>query len=146
MKLAKWDPLQELEDVFGRYFKHVSRPVPDRQELLETGEWAPRVDIAETDAGFSIKMELPEIKKEDVRITVDNGVLSIRGERRQKKEEKGVQYHRVERQYGSFVRSFSLPDNVAQEQIEGAFKDGVLSLSIPKTEVRSPKQVEIAIK
>lgn len=145
MKLSIWDPLKEMEDVFSRYLKPSNQVSMGKQDLLATGDWAPRADISETATEFTVKLDLPEVKKEDVKITVDNGVLSIRGERRQKKEDKGTQYHRVECNYGNFVRSFSLPDNIVGEQIEAAFKNGVLILSIPKTEESKPKLIEVAI-
>ena len=107
---------------------------------------APRVDIAETDKEFSIKAEIPEVKKEDVKVTVDNGVLTIRGERKQEKEEKDKKFHRVERFYGSFMRSFTLPDNVDESKIEASFKDGMLNLTIPKTEATKPKAIDVKIK
>jgi HSP20 family protein len=113
---------------------------------MTTGDWAPRVDIAETDKEFSIRAEIPEVKKEDVKVTVDNGVLSLRGERKQEKEEKGKKFHRIERFYGSFTRSFTLPDNVDESKIEASYKDGMLYLTIPKTEETKPKAIDVKIK
>ncbi|THB80982.1 MAG: Hsp20/alpha crystallin family protein [Desulfobacteraceae bacterium] len=146
MKLSTWDPLKEMEDVITRYLKPANRLSMNKQDLLATGDWAPRADILETDSEFTVKLDLPEVKKDDVKITVDNGVLSIRGERKQEKEEKGTQYHRIECHYGNFVRSFSLPDNVAEDQIEAVYENGVLFLAIPKTEESKPKQIEVTIK
>jgi len=112
MQLTKWDPFREMEDMFERS----SRPFGWRhrggQELMTSGDWVPRVDIAETDKEFIIKAELPEVKKDEVSVTVDNGVLTLRGERKQEKEEKGKKFHRVERFYGSFTRSFTLTGGV----------------------------------
>ena len=146
MKLSIWDPLKEMEDVFSRYLRQSNRQSMQKQDLLATGEWAPRADIAETDEKFTVKVDLPEIKKEDVKITINNGVLSIRGERKQEKEDKNTQYHRVERYYGTFLRSFSLPDNIAEDQIEAVFKNGALTIAIPKTEESKLKQIEVSIK
>lgn len=146
MKLTKWDPFREIDDMFTKYLTHYNRPSLGNQELLASGDWAPRADIAETDLDFTIKVEVPEIKREDIKITIDNGVLNIRGERKREKEDKGVKYHRVERHYGSFLRSFSLPDNVAEEQIDAQFKEGVLTLRLPKMEKSKPKRIEIAVK
>jgi HSP20 family protein len=109
-------------------------------------DWAPRVDIAETENEFIIKAEIPEVKKEEVKISVDNGVLSIRGERKQEKEEKGKKFHRIERYYGSFTRSFTLPDNVDETKIEASFKDGMLNIQIPKSEKSKPKALDVKIK
>lgn len=146
MKLTKWDPFREMEDMFDRYTRALSWPQRGSQEVIATGDWAPRVDIAETDKDFSIKAEIPEVKKEDVKVTVENGVLTIRGERKQEKEEKNKKFHRVERFYGSFTRSFTLPDNVDESKIEASFKDGMLNLQIPKTEETKPKAFEIELK
>lgn len=147
MQLTKWDPFQELEDMFGRYSKSLGWPRRGRhQEVMTSGDWAPRVDIAETDKEFTIKAEIPDVKKEDVKVSIDNGVLSIRGERKQEKEEKDKKFHRVERFYGSFTRSFTLPDNVDETKIEASFKDGMLNLKIPKTTASKPKAIDVKIK
>jgi HSP20 family protein len=115
------------------------------QGLITTGDWSPRVDISETDNEFVVKAEIPEVKKEDVKVSVDNGVLTIQGERKQEKEEKGKKFHRVERYYGSFVRSFTLPDNVDETKVKATFKDGMLSLQIPKTAETKPKAIEVKV-
>lgn len=145
MQLTKWDPFREMEDNFDRFSKSLGWPRRGRQERLVTGEWAPRVDITETEKEFSIKAEIPDVKKEDVKISVDNGVLTLTGERKQEKEEKGKKFHRVERFYGSFSRSFALPENTDESKIKASFKDGMLSLSIPKTKKSKPKGIEVKI-
>lgn len=146
MQLTKWDPFREMEDVFDRYSKALSWPRLGGQEIMNRGDWAPRVDISETEKEFIIKAEIPEVKKEEVKISVDNGVLNIRGERKQEKEEKGKKFHRVERYYGSFTRSFTLPDNVDETKIEASFKDGMLNLQIPKSKESKPKAIDVKIK
>ena len=146
MQLTRWDPFREMEDMFDRYSRALSRPRRGSQEVMATGDWAPRVDIAETDKEFSIKAEIPDVKKEDVKVSVDNGVLTIKGERKQEKEEKNKKFHRVERFYGSFTRSFTLPDNVDESKIEASFTDGMLNLTIPKTEETKPKAIDVKIK
>lgn len=146
MKPAKYNPYREIDELFSKYLTNFNRPSLGNQELIASGDWAPRVDIAETDLDFTIKVEAPEIKREDIKITIDNGVLNIRGERKRKEEDKSVKYHRIERHYGSFVRSFSLPDNVTEEKIEAGFKDGVLTIRLPKTEKSKPKQIEVTVK
>jgi HSP20 family protein len=146
MKLTKWDPFREMENVVDLYNRALSWPRRGSQEVMAPGDWAPRVDIAETDKEFSIKAEIPEVKKEDVKVSVDNGVLTIKGERKQEKEEKNKKFHRIERFYGSFTRSFTLPDNVDESKIEASFKDGVLNLSIPKTAETKPKAIDVKIK
>ena len=146
MQLTKWDPFREMEDVFDRYTRAIGWPRRGTQEVVAAGDWAPRVDIAETENEFTIKAEIPEVKKDDVKVTVDSGVLTIRGERKQEKEEKDKKFHRVERYYGSFTRSFTLPDNVDESKIEASFKDGMLNLKIPKTEAAKPKAIEVKVK
>jgi len=146
MQLTKWDPFREMEDVFDRYSKALSWPRLGGQEIMNRGDWAPRVDISETEKEFIIKAEIPEVKKEEVKISVDNGVLNIQGERKQEKEEKGKKFHRVERYYGSFTRSFTLPDNVDETKIEASFKDGMLNLQIPKSKESKPKAIDVKIK
>jgi HSP20 family protein len=142
MAIVRW---REIEDMFDRYARTVGQPRVGGQEAVATGDWAPRVDIAETEKAFVIKAEIPEVKKEDVKVIVDNGVLTIRGERKQEKEEKGKKFHRVERYYGSFTRSFTLPDNVDETKIKATFKDGMLNLQIEKTEEAKPKTIEVKV-
>ena len=108
-------------------------------------EWAPPVDITEDDKEYLIKTELPEVRKEDVKVTVENGILSISGERKFEKEAKGKKYHRVERAYGNFVRSFGLPDDVDANKVDAKFSDGVLTVHVAKSEAAKPKQVEIKV-
>lgn len=147
MKITKWDPFQELEDVFSRYGKSLSWPGKGiHQEVMATGDWSPRVDIAETEKEFMIKAEVPDIKKEDIKIAIDNGILTIRGERKQEKEDKDKKFHRIERSYGSFLRSFTLPENVDEKKVEATFKDGMLTLEIPKTAESKQKSIEVKIK
>ena len=144
MALVKWDPWREIDDMFDRYTR-AGLARGGSQQIARAGDWAPRVDIVETDTAFVIKAEAPEVKKEDVKVTVDNGVLTVAGERKQEKEEKGKTFHRIERQYGSFTRSFTLPDNVDEANIKATFKDGMLSLEIPKTEAVKPKAIEVKV-
>jgi HSP20 family protein len=135
-----------MEDMFDRYSKAVGWPRQGSQETMAGGDWAPRVDVAETDKAFSIKAEIPEVKKEDVKVTLDKGVLTIRGERKQEKEEKDKKYHKIECYYGSFSRSFTLPDNIDETKIEATFKDGMLKLMIPKTKDVKSKEIEVQFK
>jgi HSP20 family protein len=134
-----------MEYMLDRYARAVGQPRAGSQEIIATGDWAPRVDIAETDKAFEIKADIPEVNKEDVKVTVHNGVLTVQGERRQEEEETGKKFHRVERYYGSFTRSFTLPDNVDETKIGASFKDGVLNLQIQKTEETKPKSIEVKV-
>jgi HSP20 family protein len=146
--LTRWEPLKELEDLQNRLSSLFGRaPVrrPDGKEEITLAEWAPVADIIEDDKEYVVKAELPEVKKEDVKVTVEKGVLTISGERKLEKEEKNKKYHRVERAYGSFVRSFMLPDDANAENVKAEFKDGILTVHISKTEKAKPKQIEVAV-
>ena len=100
---------------------------------------------APAEGEYQIKAEIPDVKKEDVKVTLEEGVLTIQGERKQEKEEKGKRYHRVERSYGRFVRSFTLPDVVDEEKVKAEFKDGILNLALPKSEKAKPKAIEVKV-
>ena len=143
MALTKWNPWR-FEDLFDHYGT-VGLPSTKGQETIETGDWSPRVDIAETEKEFVIKAEIPEVRKEDVKVSVDNRVLTVLGERKKEKEEKGKKFHRTERYYGTFLRSFMLPDNVDETNIKASFKDGMLNIHIQKTEEAKPKEINIKI-
>lgn len=148
MALVRWDPFRELEDMSERLNRMFARPAVrsgNGKEALTVADWMPTVDISETDAEYLIKAELPEIKKEDVKVTVEEGVLTLQGERRQEKEEKGKRFHRVERSYGSFVRSFTLPESVDDAGVKAEYKDGVLALHLPKTERVKPKAIDVKV-
>ena len=116
-----------------------------QEEPLAVAEWAPLVDISEDDREYLIKAELPEVKKEDVKVTAEEGTLTIMGERKFAKDDKGRKYHRVERAYGSFGRSFSLPDDVSPAKVSAEFKDGVLSVHLAKTQKAKPQQIEVKV-
>jgi len=146
--ITRWDPFRELEEMsnrLNRFFGTKKAGNGDGGEALTVAQWAPAVDVSETDKEFLIKAELPEIKKEDVKVSVDDGVLTIQGERKQEKEEKGKKYHRIERSYGSFLRSFTLPDEADATRIGAEFKDGMLNIRLPKTEKPKPKATEVKI-
>jgi HSP20 family protein len=148
MALVRWDPFRELEEMSDRLNRVFTRPAVrtnGNKEQLTVADWMPIVDISETDAEYLIKAELPEVKKEDVKVTVENGVLTLQGERRQEKEEKGKKYHRVERSYGSFVRSFTLPESIDESGVKAEYKDGVLNLHLPKSEKVKPKAIEVKV-
>ena len=141
--------MRELEDMQHR-FEHLLERSPlqlrnNGEESLTTAEWTPPVDVAEDDKEYVIKAELPEIRKEDVNVSIENGLLSISGERKFEKEEKNKKYHRVERAYGYFSRSFSLPDAVDAEQVKADFKEGMLTIHVPKSESARPKQIEVKV-
>ena len=108
-------------------------------------QWSPLVDITEDEKKYLIKAELPGMKKEDVRLTVEHEVLAMSGERTFEKEEKGKKYHRIERAQGSFVRSFSLPEDADRSTVSADFKDGMLHVHLPKVQKAKPKAIEIKV-
>ncbi|TAJ26845.1 MAG: Hsp20/alpha crystallin family protein [Nitrospirae bacterium] len=146
---TRWDPFKELEDmqrrlstVFGRL---PVRKEGGKDEAMTVAEWAPLVDIVEDEKEYLIKAELPEVKKEDVKVTVQDEVLTITGERKYEKEEKGKKYHRVERAYGSFERSFTLPEDADGAKVNAEFKDGILKVHVAKSEKVKPKSIEVKV-
>ena len=145
--LMRWDPFRELAEMSDRLNRMATRPVTrtNGKEALTVADWMPTVDISETAGEYVIQAELPEVKKEDVKVTLEEGVLTIQGQRRQEKDEKTTKYHRIERSYGTFVRSFSLPDQVNESGVNAEFKDGVLSLHIPKSEMAKPRAIEVKV-
>lgn len=146
--LVRWDPFRELEEMTDRLNRVLGRQDARRSNGKETivmADWMPVVDISETDADFEIKAELPGVKKEDLKVTLENGVLTLQGERKEEREEKGRRVHRVERSYGRFSRSFSMPDVVDESKVKAEFKDGVLSLHLPKSERAKPKAIEVKV-
>ena len=145
--ISRWEPLTELEELQNRltniFGRSPVRKKDGQQEGLTVAAWAPLVDISEDDKEYTIKAELPGLRKEDVKITVENGVLVISGERQEEKEEKNKRFHRIERAYGAFVRSFTLPDNADAEKVQAEFRNGMLLVHLPKTERAQAKQVQI---
>jgi len=145
MTLVNWSPLRELDDIFERYNRAFRRSLPAEQGS-DVVQWRPVANISETDKEYIIKAELPEVEKKDVQVTVQEGVITIRGERRYERTDESEKQHRIESFYGSFARSFSLPADADEKRIHAESKDGVLKVHIPKAEVAQPKQVEIQVK
>jgi HSP20 family protein len=149
-ELSEWNPLRELEDFqnrLGRLFGNgfgLNRKSNSREDMT-VAQWAPVVDITKDDKEYLIKAELPEVKKDDVKVRIEDGVLYISGERNFEKEEKRKRYHRVERGYGAFTRSFSLPEDADPNKINAAFKDGVLSVHVAKDPNAMPKSIEVKV-
>ena len=146
--ITRWDPSKEMEELQNRlsnlFGRTPARLAEGKEESITVAEWAPLVDITEDDKEYIIKTELPEVKKEDVKVAVENGLLTIVGERKFEKEE-NKKYHRVERAYGKFVRSFIVPDAVDADKVSAEFKDGVLKVHLPKSEKTKPKQIEVKV-
>ena len=135
--LIRWNPFEELENFF-----------PLRRDLFhkESEQWLPKVNISETKDNYIIRAELPAVQKEDIKLHIDNGVLVLEGERQSSKEEKDETFHRIESSYGSFRRSFNLPDGVSEQDLEAHYKDGVLNIQITKKQpTEQSKAIDIKI-
>jgi HSP20 family protein len=154
MAIVRWNPMRDLmsmEREFNRVFNSLERKFgfedSDRENPeLENAVWMPMTDIIEDDNKYYLNIDLPGIKKEDVKINFTNGQLSISGERKMETEEKNAKFHRTERSYGKYYRSFTLPTKIKENEIDAEFKDGQLKISIPKSEEVKPKQIEIKVK
>jgi HSP20 family protein len=145
--LMSSDPFRELFELQRNINQLFDSRVGNRsEEGVGLSTWTPSVDIFEDETSFLVKMELPEIAREDVKVNLNENTLSVTGERRLENEERRESYHRVERAYGQFYRSFTLPPNVNTEEINAEFKDGVLRLTLPKKEEARPKQIEVQVK
>lgn len=147
MNIIRWDPFREIEGIQSR----LNRMFGDRPSRgidgddLSFAEWAPAVDIQETDKEYVVKADLPEVKKEDVKVEFDDGVLTVEGERKQEKEEKGTRFHKIERAYGKFVRRFALPTGVDASKVSAEFKEGVLNVHLPKSANGKPKATAVKV-
>jgi HSP20 family protein len=147
MAIIRWEPFRELvtsQDAFNRLFNETVSRFFDTSELA-TRTWTPAVDIYETDHDVVLKAELPGIDPKDVEVRVEDGSLYLKGERKFEKEVKEQNYHRVERSYGSFVRSFPLPASVDADKAQAEYKHGVLTLTLPKREEAKPKTIKINV-
>jgi HSP20 family protein len=146
---TRWNPFKEIEEMEKRLSTLFGRaPIAtggDKKEAITVAEWSPLVDITEDDKEYVIKAELPEMKKEEIKISVHDDVLAISGERKYEKEEKGKKYHRVERAYGSFMRSFTLPEDADGSKVSAEYKDGVLKVHLAKSEKAKPKAIEVKV-
>jgi len=136
-----------MEALLDRYNRSARTPaLKFDDKTFEMGDWTPTVDITENDDAFTVKAELPGVEKDDVSITVENGVLTIKGEKKSRTEEKNEKMHRVECSYGSFVRNFTLPTSVKADKVDAEYKDGILNMTLPKAEEAQPRQIEVKVK
>lgn len=145
---TRWNPWKELEEMEKRLtsvFGPSPSGVTDNKEAMSVAQWSPLVDITEDEKEYIVKAEIPEMKKEDIKINVHDDVLAITGERRYEKEEKGKKYHKVERAYGSFMRRFTLPEDADGSKVSAEYKDGILNVHLPKSEKAKPKAIEIKV-
>jgi HSP20 family protein len=147
MTLIRWEPFRELDDVFARYSPFFGRLAAERRGAAEEGEaaWTPAANISETETEYLIKAELPEVSKEDVKVTVEENVITISGERRKEAEHKDERVHRVESFYGSFSRSFRLPEDADVTAIQAESRNGMLKVRVPKTPAPKPRTVEVQV-
>lgn len=148
MSLMRWRPTRDLTGIredMNRLFDSFFSGLPEQRRGLLEGEWAPSIDIAETDEDIVVTAELPGVKQEEVDITIADGVLTLKGEKKEEKEVKEKNYHRIERTYGSFQRSISLPTGTEAGKAKATYKDGILRITIPKVEEAKPKQIKIDV-
>ncbi len=147
MALVRWDPMRDFEDMQRRLFgSALLKDFNVGNEALQRAEWVPAVDIAETPEAYTLHAELPAMKKEDIKLTVDDGVLTLTGERKLEREEKNKTYHRVERCYGRFQRSFTLPTAVDEAKVAATYDNGVLNVLIPKAAPPPQRSTEVTIR
>jgi HSP20 family protein len=150
LQLEKWDPMREFNQLGQRlssFFEGRNDSSSITGELFDadTPDWKPACDITEDENEYLVTADLPEVKKDEVKVNIDNGVISISGERKTKseKKDKSKKYHRIERSYGSYQRSFRLPENVKEESVKAEFKDGVLRVHLPKGGNQLHKNIQI---
>ncbi len=146
--LTVWNPFRELDEVqnrLGGFFGGRFPRFGDGNGGLKLADWSPQVDITEDDKEYLIKADLPEMKKDEIKVNVENGVLSVSGERKTEKEEKNKKFHRIERSYGTFLRSFALPEDADGTKVAAEFKEGVLRVHLPKNPVAKPKAIEVKV-
>ena len=147
MALVRWNPFRELEDVqtrLNRLFGDTPFQRTDKDAMFFS-TWSPAVDVQETDIEYLIKADVPDVKKEDVKVELLDGTLTIEGERHQEKEEKGKKFHTIEREYGKFMRRFVLPTEVDASKVQAEFKNGVLNVHLPKSAVAKPKAIDVKV-
>lgn len=145
MALVRFDPFRELEEMSTRLGTMMGRRRNAQGDVDSFGDWVPAMDVQETDAEYLVKMDLPEVRRDDVKVGIENGVLSIEGERQQEKKEETRHFHRLERSYGKFVRRLTVPTEVDDTTVKAEFKDGVLAVHLPKSRAARPRTVDVKI-
>lgn len=144
MRLMRWEPLREMDDLLKGFAPMFGR-MPTMARPEGGYEFMPPADVIEREKEYLVKIDLPDVRKEDVKVLFEDGVLTIKGERKEAKEVKGETLHRIERFYGAFERTFALPDDVDPKGIHAACKDGVLMVTLPRIEVQKPQPLAISI-
>jgi HSP20 family protein len=148
LNVTRWEPFREFEKLpeqMVRFFGFPAIRPYTTEEALTVADFMPPVDIYETEKEYLIKLDLPEVTKEEVKVYVEDGVLTIQGERRKEKEEKGKKFHRVERSYGTFLRTFTVPPDADETKIDAEFKEGLLKVHLPKSEKAKPKTIDVKV-
>jgi HSP20 family protein len=150
-KLITWNPLREMEEAQNRFNPFFLAGFPNRMgsgeiHSLTVADWSPEVDISEDDRGYLLKADLPEMKKDEVRVTVEDGILCVSGERKTEKEDQKRKFHRTERSFGNFRRSFTLPEDADSTKVTAEFCDGVLKVHLPTTPIARSKAIEVKVK
>jgi len=147
--LITWNQLREMEEAQNRVTRFLGG-FPTRRGIAEThslvvADWSPEVDISQDEHEYLLKADLPEIKKDDLRVTVEDGILCVSGERKSEKEDPKRKFHRVERSYGSFRRSFTLPEDTDSKKVTAEFRDGVLKVHLPTTAIAKTKALQVKV-
>ena len=151
-KVITWNPLREMEQATQNRFNPLflggfpNRMGSGEIHSLAVADWSPEVDISEDDRGYLLKADLPEMKKDDVRVTVEDGILCVSGERKSEKEDQKKKFHRIERSFGTFRRSFTLPEDADSTKVTADFHDGVLKVHLPTTPIARSKAIEVKVK
>jgi HSP20 family protein len=145
MTLVSWSPFREFEDLFNRYNRLPRSELATAESGDAALDWRPVANISETNTEYLVKAELPEVSKDDIEVKVHEGVMTIKGERRMETKSDDEKQHRIESFYGSFARSFSLPQDVDESAISAECKDGVLTVHLPKTAVAEPQAIDIRV-
>jgi HSP20 family protein len=149
-KLITWNPLREMDEAQNRFNPFFLAGFPNRMgtgepHSLTVADWSPEVDISQDDHEYLLKADLPEMKKDDVRVTVEDGILSVSGERKSVKEDQKKKFHRIERSFGTFRRSFTLPEDADSTKVTAEFRDGVLKVHLPTTPVARSKATQVKV-
>ena len=149
-KLITCNPLRKMDEAQNRFDRFFLGGFPNRTgrgeiPSLAVADWSPEVDISEDDHGYVLKADLPEMKKDDVRVTVEDGILSVSGERKSEKEDQKKKFHRIERCFGTFRRSFTLPEDADSTKVTAEFHDGVLRVHLPTTTIAKSKATQVKV-
>ncbi len=139
------NPMLDIAPGFSREVDRMLSDIFNRDVFRLNGEWVPQVDMSETKDELTVRAEVPGMDKEELSVTLQDNVLTLRGERKQETEAKSATFHRMERSYGSFVRSFTLPTLVQTDKVKAAYKDGVLTITLPKAEEAKPKEISVSV-